>query len=122
MRKSIFTNRAFYWAVIILIGALLSWNIFLALAYSKFLGIIPIAVQATLLYLVWSKHEYAKNGLKTWAVVFLIIGPSLKLFGGLLSDIAQSTVLENLESYLVNAVSILIGIAIVDFTNKTVKV
>ncbi|WP_157600594.1 hypothetical protein [Rufibacter sp. DG15C] len=121
MRKSIFTNTVFYWTIISILSALFLWNLVLVVGYSQFLGLLPIAIQGTILALVVKKHEYARSGIKIWAILFLIVSSSLKLVGGLFGYVAGS-VTGNLESYSLSAVSILVGIAIVYYTNKTVRI
>ncbi|GGK88696.1 hypothetical protein GCM10011405_40570 [Rufibacter glacialis] len=56
-----------------------------------------------------------------WAIVFLLVSSGLRLFGSLLGSLLDGFI-DNLAFYITNVVSILIGIGIVDYTNKTVKI
>ncbi len=122
MKKSKFANPAFYWAIISLLGCLLLWNLFLSVTQSKFVGLLPIAIQATLLVLILKRHEFAKNGIKIWAIIFLIIGSGLQFSGKLVKDITNSFTNTDLQYYLTTVLSIIVGILIVIYTNKTVEV
>lgn len=122
MKKSIFTNVVFYWVIISFLSVLLMWNLYLTIAHSILAGLLPIVVQATLLTLIIRRHEHAKNGIKLWAIIFLIAGSGLQFFGRLLEDLTDSFTNVDLQHYLTTGLSILIGIIIVSYTNKTVEV
>lgn len=122
MKKSYFTNTLFYWAVILILSLLLLWNLYLTFAYSRLVGLLPIAIQATLLVLLFKKHEYAKNGIKLWAIIFLIAGPVLQFVGRLLKNIAESFTSADLQHYITTGATILVGVTILYYTNKTVEV
>lgn len=85
-------------------------------------GLLPIVIQATLLVLIFRKHEYAKNGIKFWSSIFLIAGSGLQFFGLYFKDLTDSFANADLEHYLTSGITILIGTVIVNYTNKTVKI
>lgn len=122
MKKSYFTNAVFYWASILLLSVLLLWNLYLTIAQSRLVGLLPIVIQTTLLVLIFRKHEYAKNGLKYWAIIFLIVGPGLQFFGRFLENLTSSFSSADLAHYLTTGITILIGIVIVVYTNRTVEI
>ncbi|MBF9253995.1 hypothetical protein I2I11_11890 [Pontibacter sp. 172403-2] len=122
MKKSIFTNVVFYWAIVSILGVLLLWNLYLTIAHSRLAGLLPISIQATLLVLIFKRHEYAKNGIKIWAIIFLIASSGLQLFGRLLKDLSDSFTNVDLQHYLTTGITIIVGILIVNYTNKTVEV
>jgi hypothetical protein len=121
MRKSIFTNSGFYWAIVLFLGALLLWNLFSLVAYKQYLALLPIIIQGVLLILIFKGHEHARGGIKIWAIIFLIVSSSLRLIGSLFGSLLDASS-GNLDFYLTNVVTVLIGVGIVDYTNKTVKV
>ena len=122
MKKSVFTNSIFFWAIVSILSVLLLWNLYLTIAQSSLVGLLPIVIQATLLALIFKKHEYAKNGIKIWAIIFLIAGPGLQFFGRLLEDFSNSFTNADLQHYITTGVTILLGVAVVIYTNKTVEV
>lgn len=121
-RGLIFNNVVFYWAIISILGVLLLWNLYLTVAHSRLAGLLPIVIQATLLTLIFRRHEYAKTGIKIWAIIFLIAGSGLQFFGRFLKDLTDSFTNADLQHYLTTGLSILIGIVILSYTNKTVEI
>jgi hypothetical protein len=121
MKKSYFTNTFFFWAITLVLSLLLLWNLYLVIAQSRLIGLMPIVIQVTLLALIFKRHKYAKNGIRLWAIIFLIAGPGLQFVGRLLKDLTDSFTNADLQHYLTTGVTILIGRAIVIYANKTVK-
>ena len=97
-------------------------NAFALMSQPTLLGLLPIIIQGVLIVLVLTKHEYAKVGLKSWAFIFLCIASGLQLFGRLIQDVAEN--FENLSAsfYLLTGGTIILGVLIVIFTNRTVVV
>jgi len=122
MKKSYFTNTFFFWAITLILSLLLLWNLYSTIAHSRFVGLLPIAIQATLLALILKRHEYAKDGIKIWTSLFLIAGPGLQFFGRLLKNLAESFTGADLQHYLTTGATILIGIVILNYANKTVEI
>ncbi len=122
MKKSAFKNTAFYWIIITIIGGLLIWNISLTIAYLKPIGLLPITIQSILLILIFIKHEFAKIGIKIWAIIFLSIASSLQLVGRFLQEWADGFENISLDHYVITSIKILIGVFIVVYTNKFVVV
>ena len=122
MKKSLFKNQTLYWLIIIIVGGLLIWNLAITLAYQQLIGLLPIVIQTVLLILIFTKHEYAKIGIKIWAIIFLIGGPSLKFIGRLLNETIDGFEDVSIQLYLVKGLTILLGVLIVIYTNKTVVI
>ena len=87
MKKTVFKNKTYYFILIIYIGVLLVWNLFTTIAYSKLIGILPVIIQTVLLILIISEYQYAKIGIKIWAILFIIVAPGLKFVGQLLTNL-----------------------------------
>ncbi|WP_162428844.1 hypothetical protein [Pontibacter pudoricolor] len=121
-KKAAFTNSIFYWAIVSILGVLLFWNIYLTIAHARLLGLLPIIIQATLLLLIVTKHEYAKNGIKIWSSIFMIGASGLQFLGRSLQDLSESFTNADLQHYLTTGITIVIGIAVLYYTNKTVKI
>jgi len=60
--------------------------------------------------------------IKIWAIVFLVIANGLQFVGRLLQDLAEGFDNMNMQHYLTTGITILIGMLIVVYTNKTVKI
>lgn len=122
MKKSIFNSVVFYWVIVSILGVLLLWNLYFTITHTRFSGLLPIVIQATLLVLIFKRHEYAKIGIKLWAIIFLIFAAGLQFFGRFLNDLTDSFTNADLQHYLTTGLTILIGIIIVGYTNKTVEI
>jgi phosphatidylserine synthase len=122
MKKTHFTNQSVYWAIIAIIGGLLLWNLFATITTGKFIGLLPVTIQAVIIGLILTKNEYAKIGVKIWAIVFLAIASGLQFVGRLLQDAADN--FENAQAlhYITTGFTVLVGIMIVVYVNKTVEV
>lgn len=121
MKQTQFTNKTFYWIIIVIIGVLMLWNIY-AFLITTLTALLPLAIQALLLILIITKNQYAKIGIKLWALVFLTIASALQFGGKLLQDLAENFTNVNASHYITTGITMTIGILIVVFLNKTVKV
>jgi len=82
-------------------------------------GLIPIAIQATILFLIYKRNEYARIFILVWSVVVLLIANLFEIIGDLMDkgfDAIQSF------SFLSNLVQLIVAILIVDYTRRTVFV
>lgn len=121
MTKSNFKSKTFYWIVILFLTVILIWNLYSIIYSSNLLGLLPITIQFILLALIFTKHKYAKLGIKFWAILFLIISSGLQFIGRLLQDMGNGFINVDFQHYLTTALTVLIGIIIVIYTNKTVE-
>ncbi len=122
MKKSLFTNQSVYWAIIVIIGGLMLWNLFATITTGKLIGLLPITIQAVIIGLILTKNQYAKIGVKIWAIVFLAIASGLQFVGRLLQDAADNFANAQALHYITTGFTILVGIMIVVYVNKTVEV
>jgi hypothetical protein len=122
MKRIIFKNAFFHWAIVSILSLLLVWNLYKAVTTPKLVGLLPILIQILLLTLILRRHEYAKIGIKLWAIMFLISGSGLQILGGITRDLSDSFANLVLQHYLVAGVTILLGIVIVNYTNRTVEI
>lgn len=72
MKRTVFKNQPFYWIVILIIGGLLIYNLYLIVSYANFITGLPIIIQSALMALIFLRHKYAKIGIKIWAILFLV--------------------------------------------------
>lgn len=68
------------------------------------------------------KKSIFNNVVFYWAIIFLIAGSGLQFFGRFLKDLTDSFTNADLQHYLTTGLSILIGIVILSYTNKTVEI
>ncbi len=122
MKKSNFTNQTFYWTILFLIGGLLFWNLFAIFATGLLIGILPITIQAILLGLIFTKNQYAKIGIKIWSIVFLAVASGLQFVGRFLQDLTEGFSKVDITHYLTTGITILLGVLIAVYTNKTVEI
>ena len=122
MKKSTFTNQPFYRIIVSILGGLLAWNAYLTISQSQLIGILPIVIQCALLTLILKKHEYTKVGIKIWAILFLSIASGLQFLGRLIQDFAKGFEHIDIQHYLTTGITIMVGILIVIYTNRTVEI
>ncbi len=91
------------------------------MTFGEVWGIIPILIQAAIIGMIITKHRLAKIILKFWAIIFLIVGSSLQIIGQGIQDIFDNLELDFMF-YLVASINLMVGSAVVYFTNTTVVV
>ncbi|HVV56321.1 MAG TPA: hypothetical protein VHC47_13395 [Mucilaginibacter sp.] len=124
-KQTVFKNRLFYYLLIGFITALLIYNIYIFIKMLNVFVLLPIALQLTLLTLIFSKNQYARIGILVWASIALLIGSGLDIIGSIM-DIPNNLI-DNIssfpvESYIFNLTDIAIGILIISYTRRTVLV
>jgi len=122
MKQSQFSNQTVYWIIIAIIGGLLVWNLYATITTGRIIGILPITIQGVLLGLIMTKNQYAKIGIKIWAIVFLAVASGMQFVGRLLQDAADNFANANALHYITTGFTVLVGILIVIYINKTVEV
>lgn len=122
MKTIVFTNKKFYGLLVVYIVLLLIYNFYMAINVNFIFGIIPVSIQVILLILIFTKVSYARLSIMIWAIVFLIIGYSLKLIGDILVDFSNNFKTFKGNKYIYNMVELSIGIVIADYTRRTVVI
>ena len=122
MKKTLFTNQSVYWTIIAIIGGLMIWNLYATITTGKLIGLLPITIQAIIIGLILTKNQYAKIGVKIWAIVFLVVASGLQFVGQLLQDAADNFANAQALHYITTGFTVLVGIMIVVYVNKTVEV
>lgn len=122
MKKSHFNNKSVYWIIITIISGLFIWNLFAVFKAGNLFGLIPALIQAILLGLIFTKNQYAKIGIKIWAIIFLAIAYGLQFTGRLLKDLTENFTNVDLSHYLTTGIVVIIGISMVIYINKTVEI
>ncbi len=70
MEKAIFTDKIFYYGIIMFISILLLYNVYSILSIFELRLIMPILIQIILLILIFNKHKLIKLLLKIWSGIF----------------------------------------------------
>ena len=122
MKKCHFSNQTVYWIIIAIIGGLMIWNLYATIITGKLIGLLPFTIQAVLIGLILTKNQYAKIGVKIWAIIFLAIASGLQFVGQLLQDAVDNFANANALHYITTGFTVLVGIMIVVYVNKTVEV
>lgn len=122
MKQSQFSNQTVYWTIIAVIGGLMIWNLYATITTGRLIGLLPISIQGVLLGLIMTKNQYAKNGIKIWAIVFLAVASGLQFVGRLLQDAADNFENAIALPYITTGFTVIVGILIVISVNKTVEV
>ena len=122
MKQSQFSNQTVYWIIIAVIGGLMIWNLYATITTGRLIGLLPITIQGVLLGLIMTKNQYAKIGIKIWAIVFLAVASGMQFVGRLLQDAVDNFANANALHYITTGFTVLVGILIVIYVNKTVEV
>ena len=122
MKKTNFTNQNYYYIIISIISIMLIWNIYITITYGKLLGLLPITIQSILLWLIFTKHEYAKVSIRIWSIVFISIAYGLQFFGRFLVDLTEWFSNANVSHYIQTGLMTILGVLIVKYTNKTIEI
>ncbi len=119
--KTYFNSITFYWILLSSISLLLVINLLTFVITLNPIALLPILIQSLLLFLIFTKHKYAKIGVKIWTIIFLIIANGLQLLGIILQVVGGENPNKTILDFVGLIILILIGVAILVFTNKTVE-
>ena len=117
MRKIEFKNKIFEYSLIGYLILLLCWNLY-ALDTGNLFGIIPIGIQGILLFLIFTKNEYAKIGIKIWAII-LILSNGLSFAGKSIKILLGDEII--ITEFISKVIFLAIGILIYVFNEKFVE-
>lgn len=120
MKKVKFTNKYFYYFLIIFFLFLLGFNLYyLYCDYDLFI-LFPITIQLVILSLLIYKDYRFKLVLKFWSGIFLILANGLIFFGKLLKDFSNNFQSFDYKSYLWCIFMLIIGLGIFIFNERMV--
>ena len=120
-KKTHFTNKTFYWILILLLG----FNLPAQLRTIFSGGIMHFSetlLSSVLFVLVIIKHQYAKLGILIWIVLFAILKYAYELVVILIGDGADDFAYANRWVYLAYFAPIIIAVVILKYTNSTVQI
>jgi hypothetical protein len=122
MKRATFNSIIFYYFLIIMIFALLVYNLYSIYGEYNFITILPILIQIFLLILIFTKHVKVKLALKIWSIIFLIIAPLMQFTGKLLKDGSYDFQFFEIRNYIIPFLMLSIGSLIFYFTEKTIVI
>ena len=118
MEKTKFKNLTFYRLLVGYLIILLIWNGYVIVS-GNIIGVLPLLVQLTLLFLIFDKNKLAKLGIKIWSII-LIIGPGLSISGGLIKVLVGENF--DFKKTLSNLIILVTGILVFYFNKKSVEI
>ncbi len=122
MEKAIFTDKIFYYGIIVFISILLLYNVYSILSNFELRRIMPILIQIILLILIFNKHKFIKLLLKIWSGIFLVGAFTLIILGGLLKGLADGFKHCNFFDYIPSIIFLLIGIIVYMCSDRFIEV
>ena len=122
MEKAIFTDKIFYYGIIMFISILLLYNVYSILSNFELRLIMPIFIQIILLILIFNKHKLIKLLLKIWSGIFLVGAFTLIILGGLLKGLADGFKYFNFLDYIPSIIFLLIGIVVYMCSDRFIQV
>jgi len=123
--KTVFKNKTFFYLLVSLISILLFWNLYALISTGNVWAILPIFIQIVLLILIFTNHRYARVGIMAWTIIVLIGASALGLLASLFdigNDLIDSTKTTNTNDIIYKLIQLIVGVLILDFTRRTVKV
>ncbi len=122
MEKAIFTDKIFYYGIIMFISILLLYNVYSILSNFELRLIMPILIQIILLILIFNKHKLIKLLLKIWSGIFLVGAFTLIILGGLWRGLADGFKDFNFLDYIPSIIFLLIGIVVYMCSDRFIQV
>lgn len=112
MRRSAFKSNAAWWGVLLLLYALLLWNVALASAIGHPTGILHTFLLAGLLYFVYTGHFLARIALQLWSFFALVFPSAFKIVSKYLISTGSSGQLPGIDNLALNLVMLMIGLTL----------
>jgi len=124
--KTVFKNQTFLYPLISFICILFLWNVYAGIIDENIWAVIPIAIEIVLLLFIINRYEYACIAILVWTIIALIISPAIDLLATFFdignNFIDKETGAIGVYGIIVNVIELAIGILILDYTRRTVKV
>jgi hypothetical protein len=124
--KTIFTNKIFFYLLISFISLLLLWSIYNLIITRSIWAVSPILFQTIIIILILTGNQYAKIAVIAWAIIVFIIAQIFGLIAlvlDLINEYIDNTPKAiNISDSIYKLIMLVIGVLIVDYTRRTVKV
>ncbi len=121
MEKTVFKNQSFYAILVVVVGILLSLNIYNLVNGFTFMVALQISVSLLLFLLLLLRDKYAKTGITIWSVL-LIVGSSLSIIGKTIKVLLGDEIIPQIVPLIVNIVVLTGGLIIWHYNKTTVGV
>lgn len=121
MKKNVFKNQNFQALVIAALGILFCWNLYNLLFFKSYFSLIPLTVQAVVLYLILTKDKNAKLGIRVWSVI-MMIGPGLSILGKVLKMATGDDIVSMMGPLILQLVFFAVGLLCYHYNDTTVDV
>jgi hypothetical protein len=123
--KTVFKNKTFFYLLISFICILLLWNLYALISAGSIWAIVAVLIQIVLLILIVTNHQYARISIIAWTIIAFVGSCILGLLASLLdigNDLIDKTKSTDTNYIVFKLIQLIIGILILDFTRRTVKV
>ncbi|MEZ4811482.1 MAG: hypothetical protein R2819_14075 [Allomuricauda sp.] len=104
------------------LGILFCWNLFNVLFAQSYISLLPLGIQAVVLYLILTKDKYAKQGIMVWSAI-LIIGSGLFILGKTFTMVmgAEEDMVGMIGPMVLKIVFLTIGLLVYHYNDTTVE-
>lgn len=122
MEKTVFKNQNFHALLLTALGILFCWNLFNVLFAQSYISLLPLGIQAVVLYLILTKDKYAKQGIMVWSAI-LIIGSGLFILGKTFTMVmgAEEDMVGMIGPMVLKIVFLTIGLLVYHYNDTTVE-
>ncbi len=120
MEKTKFNNQLFLYLLIAFIIVLLGWNAYVIVT-GNIMAVISIIIPLVVLFLIFDKNKYAKNGINIWSII-IMIGSLMSITGRIIKIMVDENVTLDINKFIKNSIILTIGALILYFTKTTVSI
>lgn len=120
MKKVIFTSAIFYYILLAYLLSLLIFNAYISVTQNRVFGLIPVAIQTVLLYMILTRNKYVKQAIIIWAPIFVIIGPGMIILGNSLYLLSNNPDRFKAGVVVGNLLILISGVIVLVYARKTI--
>ena len=121
MEKTVFKNQNFQALVITALGILFCLNLYNLLFAKSYFSLIPLTVQAVVLYLILTRDKNAKLGIKVWSVI-MMVGSGLSILSKIVKMALGDDVVSMMGPLILQLLFFAVGMLCYNYNETTVEV
>lgn len=81
MKQLKIIDETYYKALIVILGALIFYNIYAIITTQNPIGVLPILIQSVLVHLLITKNKFTQKAIKIWIIVVFFGAQGLRIIG-----------------------------------------
>jgi hypothetical protein len=81
MKQLKIIDETYYKALIVILGALIFYNIYAIITTQNPIGVLPILIQSVLVHLLITKNKFTQKAIRIWVIVVFFGAQGLRIIG-----------------------------------------